>query len=128
MRHSRSLLAIPFPLTDKQGVKMGADATFKLAIHSEVALTAAQSELHRANKIVEKKNDPVAHLSGSGPLAVTSGYIDTTSEIAGIARSAYQVAQTIGSSVEPLGRAFQSLEQIVKVVDEIADVGFDASS
>ena len=98
--------------------------TFKLALHSEVALSAAQIELHRANKEVEEIEDSLNHLSpldGSGPLSVASGYVDTTSAIAG---TAYQLAQGIGSAVEPLGHALQSLEQIVKVVDGIADVTF----
>lgn len=119
-----STLAVYFPLTDKHDAKMGADATFKLTVHPEVTTTAAQNELRQANKEVERMNDPATHLGlsdGSGPLAVASGYVDITSTMAG---SAYQMAQTIGSSVEPLGRALQSLEQIVKVVDGIADVRF----
>jgi hypothetical protein len=64
---------------------------------------------------------PIISPDGSGPLAVATGYADITSTLAG---SAYQMAQTIGSSVEPLGCALQSLEQIVKVVDGIGDVSF----
>jgi len=117
IQHLNSILAIHFPLTDKHDVKTGADATFKLTVHPD----AAPSELRRANKEVERMDDPATLSGGSGPLAVASGYVDITSTLAG---SAYQVAQTIGSSVEPLGRALQSLEQIVKVVDGIADVSF----
>jgi hypothetical protein len=120
----KSILVVHFPLTDQHGVETGAEVTFKLALHSEFAPSAAQIELHRANKKAEEIEDSLNHLSpldGSGPLAVASGYVDTTSAIAG---SAYQLAQDIGSAVEPLGHALQSLEQIVKVVDGIADVTF----
>jgi hypothetical protein len=70
----------------------------------------------KASKALETPGSLSAHISR------TSGLVDAASSSIPVLQGAYGNVQALAAFVSPIGQALKSLDQIVKIVDGIAEV------
>jgi hypothetical protein len=111
---------------------MANGAQLSLHLVLQDALEDDPMGLHYANKkgsAVEASIQRMNRLQdGSRPFATMSETSDSGIMIGTMLQGTYETAQAASSCVQSLGRALQSLEQVVKVVDGIADVSTSRNS
>jgi hypothetical protein len=107
-------------LKDGKEIENGAHLSLHIVLHDApeddpAGLQLASEKASAVYASIQRMN---CSEDGSRPfVASDSGIVSGK-----IPQGIYETTQAAGSCIHPLGRALQSLEQVVKVVDGIADV------
>jgi methyl-accepting chemotaxis protein len=111
-------------MNDDKEIANGAQLSLHLVLQESPDIDP--NGLRYANDKASAVHASIQHMNrlvdGSRPLASISETSDSGIAIATTAQGIYENTQATGSCVQHLGRALQSLEQVVKVVDGIAEV------
>jgi hypothetical protein len=108
-------------MNDTEGIATGAQLSIKLRIEDppEGDLT----ELYFANKSVVVVDDSIQRInSPSRRVETLSSRAEVSVNVGTAVVGGYDTAKAVGSSIPPLASALRSMEQIVKIVDGIAEV------